>query len=95
MGINGTKKKDHAICIATTCVENTTRESRAHGDESRHRRKNLNYIQAFYDMYAEVTTKTKMFNASNTQKEYGSKTTVKTANDLHCKRTSRRRTLYL
>ena len=46
---------------------------------------------------AEVTTKTKMwnFNARNTQKEYGSKTTVKTANDLHCKRTSRRRTLYL
>ena len=34
---------------------------------------------------AEVTMKTKMwnFNARNTQKEYGSKTTVKTANDLH------------
>ena len=24
------------ICIATTCVENTTRERRRHGDESRH-----------------------------------------------------------
>ena len=32
---HGTKKKDHVICIATTRVENTTRERR-HGDESRH-----------------------------------------------------------
>ena len=30
------QEKDHAICIATTCVENTTRERRRHGGESRH-----------------------------------------------------------
>ena len=66
-------------------------------DMPKERRKNFNYIQADYDIFCRSDDEDEdvELNARNTQKEYGSKTTVKTANDLHCKRPSRRRTLYL
>ena len=55
MVTRGTKKKDHAICIATTCVENTTRDRdedmAAKADMPKERRKNFNYMQAFNDIF--------------------------------------------
>ena len=54
MVTHGTKKKVYAICITTTCVENTTRERRRHRIKSRHargERNNFNYIQAFTDIF--------------------------------------------
>jgi hypothetical protein len=56
------------------------------------RRRNFNHMQAFNDIYCRSDDEDEDVEP---QKEYGSKTTVKTANDLHYKRPSRRRTLYL
>ena len=66
-------------------------------DMPKERRKNFNYIQAYYDIFCRSDDEDE--DVELQRKKYSEGVWVEdnceAANDLHCKRSSRRRTLYL